>query len=155
MKIQYVTGDGTKAAERYILHGVNAQGRMGSGFAKALMTAYPRMRQDYIDTYNAQDQKLHMGQLIWTPGIPHTCISAVTQEFAGNDGGFYVSYDAMASVFEQLDREAALRNIDAIAMPLIGAGLAGGDWKIISEIIELSANHFQPVVYLIDGKVPA
>ena len=34
-----------------------------------------------------------------------------------------------------------------IAMPLIGAGLGGGDWNVISEIIEEESLKFQPVVY--------
>jgi hypothetical protein len=30
---------------------------------------------------------------------------------------------------------------------MIGAGLAGGDWGKIAEIVEEESNHFQPIVY--------
>jgi O-acetyl-ADP-ribose deacetylase (regulator of RNase III) len=36
---------------------------------------------------------------------------------------------------------------DRIAMPLIGASLGGGDWNIISEIIEKACSHVKPIVY--------
>lgn len=36
---------------------------------------------------------------------------------------------------------------EAVAMSKIGSSLGGGDWKIISEIIEDESTHFQPVVY--------
>ena len=34
-----------------------------------------------------------------------------------------------------------------VAMPKIGAGLANGDWKTISSIIEEESKYFQPVAY--------
>jgi hypothetical protein len=42
----------------------------------------------------------------------------------------------------------------AVAMPLIGAGLANGRWSVISRIIETQTRRFTPMVYLIDGVVP-
>ena len=39
---------------------------------------------------------------------------------------------------------------------MIGAGLANGDWSIISKIIEEEeATHFTPVVYILDQKIYA
>jgi hypothetical protein len=32
-------------------------------------------------------------------------------------------------------------------MPMIGAGLGGGDWHRIAAIIQEESQHFQPVVY--------
>jgi O-acetyl-ADP-ribose deacetylase (regulator of RNase III) len=40
-----------------------------------------------------------------------------------------------------------------VGLPLIGAGLANGDWEVISKIIEEEAVDFEPVVYVIDEKV--
>jgi O-acetyl-ADP-ribose deacetylase (regulator of RNase III) len=36
---------------------------------------------------------------------------------------------------------------DKVAMPKIGAGLAGGDWNVIEKIIEEECKGVQPVVY--------
>jgi len=44
-----------------------------------------------------------------------------------------VDYDAIRTVFKQIKAQfSGLR----IGYPAIGAGLAGGDWVIISQIIE-------------------
>ena len=94
-----------------------------------------------------------------------TVINAITQERYGTDRR-HADYPAIRKAMRQVsatakmtqDEEAAravLGLVDAVAMPLIGAGLAGGSWAVISRIIEEEATHFQPVVYLIDGIVPA
>jgi O-acetyl-ADP-ribose deacetylase (regulator of RNase III) len=57
----------------------------------------------------------------------------------------YVSYWAIAEVFRKLDSW----NIGEIAMPAIGAGLANGDWNVISAIIENTLVNTRPVVYVI------
>jgi O-acetyl-ADP-ribose deacetylase (regulator of RNase III) len=36
-----------------------------------------------------------------------------------------------------------------VALPKIGSGLAGGDWKVISAIIENESKNYQPIVYVI------
>jgi O-acetyl-ADP-ribose deacetylase (regulator of RNase III) len=43
----------------------------------------------------------------------------------------------------------------SVAFPLIGTGLGGGRWDVISAIIEANAKDFQPIVYSLDGVVPA
>ena len=47
--------------------------------------------------------------------------------------GRKADYDAMKSVFQAIKQDFAGQRI---GYPLIGAGLAGGDWVIISEIID-------------------
>lgn len=153
-KIRYVAGDILNAPEEWIAHGVNAQGRMGSGVAKVLFERYPKMRQDYLNAYQSKGNRLFLGDIIVTEGHPHSIISAVTQEFYGYDKKLYVSYQGLAACFTNMDTLASIRGIRAIALPLIGAGLAGGDWKQIEDIIEQTVENFEPVVYLIDGKKP-
>ncbi|WP_280952914.1 hypothetical protein [Methylobacterium sp. B4] len=41
-----------------------------------------------------------------------------------------------------------------MALPRIGAGLAGGSWTTLSQIIEAEARSVEPVVDLFDGKRP-
>jgi len=39
---------------------------------------------------------------------------------------------------------------ETIAMPKIGAGLAGGDWNVIESIIESELKTVQPIVFTLD-----
>lgn len=159
MDIIYKHGDLMKATERFIVHGCNAQGVMGSGVAKLIRDKYPQAYNDYVDVHRVNG--LLLGQTIWVNTHPHAIINAITQQDYGRDQNVvYVSYDAIAAVFRQINATAAMPTsnafgeIDAVAMPLIGAGLANGRWSIISKIIEEEAKNFQPVVYLVDGIVP-
>lgn len=158
MKIIYKVGNLLDAEESFIVHGCNAQGRMGSGVAKAIRDRYPQAYVAYHRAYLSEG--LALGQTIWAKCAPHTVINAITQEFYGYDGRRYVDYDAVGRAFAQIDAtsqltkrsEPAARTIgvvNAVAMPLIGAGLAGGDWGTIAEIIEDASTSFQPVVYVL------
>jgi O-acetyl-ADP-ribose deacetylase (regulator of RNase III) len=158
VKIRYVHGDLLQAQERFTVHGCNAQGVMGSGVAALLRAKCERIFADYRNTYTAQGNRLYLGQTIWVREPDHTYINGITQEFYGRDPNrVYVDYDAVAKVMQSIDRYAVVFpawKIDAVAMPLIGAGLARGSWSRISSIIEANSRHFEPVVYLVDGKIP-
>jgi O-acetyl-ADP-ribose deacetylase (regulator of RNase III) len=57
-----------------------------------------------------------------------------TQEFYGKDGKKYMSYEAFFSSFL---RVADHYEESTIVMPKIGAGLGGGDWNTIEDIINI------------------
>ena len=159
MDIVYKHGDLMRATERFILHGCNAQGVMGSGVAKLIRDQYPQAYNEYVDAH--RDRGLLVGQAIWVNTAPHAIINGITQEFYGRDPNVvYVSYDGIRSVIQNINNVAEMTasdvfgKVDAVAMPLIGAGLANGRWSIISRIIEEEAKSFQPVVYLVDGIIP-
>lgn len=163
MKIIYKVGDLLNADERFICHGCNAQGKMGSGVAKLIRAKYPHAYEVYMNVYARSG--LQLGTTSWAKGEPHTVINAITQDRYGNDGKRYADYDAIRKAMAQINATArmtqtvdgagqSMGRVIAVAMPLIGAGLAGGDWSIISEIIEQESTHFQPVVYTLDGVVP-
>ena len=154
MKIKYVKGDLLEAPERCILHGCNAQGVMGSGVAKLIRAKWPSAYLAYkaseqydgmrlgVITYAHQDD----GKLIF---------NGITQEFYGRvPNHCYVSYWAVKEVMQDmnflaksLDEYFEKQGVPSIAMPMIGAGLGGGNWEIISKIIEEESIIFQPVVY--------
>jgi hypothetical protein len=49
-----------------------------------------------------------------------------------------VSYDALVTGFETVGHWASTQPLRDIAFPLLGCGLAGGSWSIVSAIIETS-----------------
>jgi O-acetyl-ADP-ribose deacetylase (regulator of RNase III) len=162
MNIIYKHGDLMASPETFIVQGCNAQGVMGSGVAKLLRDADETIYSEYRQVYEDQGNFLKQGQCVWvfSKVLNKFVINAITQRFYGREPGVvYADYDAIEQAFRDInDHFYKHRNENAtipqVAMPLIGAGLAQGKWSIIAQTIEESAEHFQPVVYLMDGIIP-
>lgn len=155
MKIEYVKGSVVDAQESIIAQGCNAQGVMGSGVAKAIRDKWPEVFPRYkrfIDETRAFDRNplgcSHFTNVDPT-GADKMIVNMITQEFYGRDGKQYVDYDAVRHCMQLLNKRAGMFSgpPHRVAMPKIGAGLGGGDWNIISQIIEEESTNFQPVVY--------
>lgn len=128
----------------FIVHGCNCQGVMGSGVARAVRERYPRA---FIE-YRSISHQLYLGltQIVLVdPG--KWIVNAMTQQGYGS-GERHVNYDAVAVAFEHVRRDAHRLGVSSIAYPLIGAGLGGGNWKILRTIIdETLAGQFEQVLY--------
>lgn len=153
MKIIYVEGDLLKAKEACLLQQVNARGVMGSGVAKAIMRRYPLVYAVYRTEYMARG--LPMGSVVWVDcGVEnpknHLIGNIVGQPDFGGDGKVYTDYEALRVGFKEANRFLVESGITAAALPLIGAGLGGGDWGKIAEIIETEMVTVQPIVYVLD-----
>jgi len=145
----YKNGDLLTVNSGIIVQGCNAQGVMGSGVAKLLKEKYPSCFQNYITDLNSGHR---LGDVSWSSANSLSvyspddlCIaSGITQEFYGRDPNVqYVSYDAITDVFDEIFVVA--KDLDrCVNMPKIGAGLGNGDWSIIENLIEESAqkSHF-------------
>lgn len=148
MKIEYVKGDLFSTEHKYILHGCNSLGVMGSGVAKTVRQLYPNA----YDAYNIWCSRgFKLGKFLAVTCGDKVIINAVTQqrygkvsEQQGPNPVRYVSYDAVAEIFSELDSNYAGVTI---AMPLIGCALGGGSWSVISAIIEAECKTIQPIVY--------
>lgn len=121
-----------------LVHGCNAQGVMGAGFAKQLKTLYPGAYCEYIAQVNA----IGIGSVntLGTVSMWHsqesdlTIANAITQLNYGRDQKLYTSYEAVHRCFVKVADVASFLG-KSVHYPLIGAGLGGGDWAIISDII--------------------
>ena len=138
MKIVTKTGNLLDVTEGHIVHGCNAQGIMGSGVALAVKKMYPAAFEDYRAIH--EDEGLGIG--IAYPYMPTEKLviwNAITQEDFGQPHR-NCSYDAIQTCFDTINF-AVLDNPELgvkeeIHIPMIGAGLGGGNWEIIREIIE-------------------
>lgn len=157
MKIKYVKGDLLQASERCILHGCNAQSTMNSGVAKLIRAKWPSA----YTVYKASEQHdgMRLGVVTYAQQDDGKIIfNGITQEFYGRvPNRCYVSYEAIKEVIQAMnyfmehpDGLFEEGEIPSVAMPMIGAGLGGGDWEIISKIIEEESISFQPVVYYLE-----
>lgn len=151
--ISYITNNLLEAPEGILLHGCNAKGVMGSGVAKAIRARHPIAYKIYHEKFETDG--LFVGEVIYVQINDHRWIAnGITQANYGRSRKQFVDYDAINSVMINVNSFAREQGIKSVAMPLIGAGLGGGSWKIISDIIEDNLIDVQPVVYLIDGKIP-
>lgn len=126
--------------EGYIIHGCNAQGVMGAGIAKLIKSYWPEVYQEYMRVHETTGLKL--GTIIPVSVSPDLMIvNCITQDNCGTDRR-HVSYDAVTQCAERLNEFVdAMRYKPIIHTPLIGAGLAGGDWGIIEMILLRTIKH--------------
>jgi O-acetyl-ADP-ribose deacetylase (regulator of RNase III) len=144
MSIIYKKSNLLNAEQTFILHGCNAAGVMGAGVAAAIKNRWPKAYTDYKDTYNSCG--LELGSIIWSAQPDgKTILHGITQKTYGRQG-VHVSYWAVTQIFSSLN---GIIVDQQVAMPKIGAGLAGGDWDVIAAIIENCVKTYQPVVYYI------
>ena len=116
-----------------IIHGCNCFCTMGAGIAKTIKAKFPsaysadlatvKGDRSKLGTISFAEVELENGKLI---------INGYTQyDFSRTK--IVVEYEAIREVFQKVKNQfSGLR----IVYPAIGAGLAGGDWKVISKIIE-------------------
>jgi len=147
MQIEYVKGDLLQTEVKHIIHGCNSHGVMGSGVAKVLRDMYPKAYQDYNDAYNSYG--LELGDIIVSVQDNGKVIhNAITQkDYGRRDDRVYVSYWAIAETFRKIN----YWGVKEIALPKIGAGLANGDWNVISAIIENTLIDTKPYVYILEN----
>lgn len=116
-----------------IVHGCNCFCTMGKGIAKEVKTRYPWVYEADLRTHKGDMGKL--GKFseagVVSTGGEFTVVNAYTQ-FHYWGASVKVNYNALRSCFRRIKITYSGYRI---AYPKIGAGLAGGDWDIISAII--------------------
>lgn len=147
MKIEYIKGNLFETDIEHIVHGCNAQGVMGSGVAKIVRDDYFDAYKFYVEKYN--ETGLELGDVQFVPANGKIIVNAITQNLYGKDGRRFVNYEAVANCMYTINRELQVKGVTHVAMPQIGAGLGGGNWEIISRIIEDEMTDVQPVVYIL------
>ncbi|MDW6093012.1 macro domain-containing protein [Vibrio rhizosphaerae] len=117
-----------------IVHGCNCQCVMGAGIAKQIKITIPEAYNADLNTMKGDSTKLgnYSSAVVHFGEHELTVINAYTQ-FNWRGNGVKVDYSAIKSIFEKIASEFDGKKI---GYPLIGAGLAGGDWNVISEIID-------------------
>lgn len=124
-----------------IIHGCNCFCTMGSGIAKEVRGRWPWVYDADNETLAGDSSKLGLytqaDVLVWdSENLTHTftVINAYTQYRYGR-GQRHVDYNAVERVFGEVANNFHATD-KRIAYPKIGAGLAGGDWDIVSGIID-------------------
>lgn len=150
--LEYRKGDVLNSGETMVVHGCNCFNTMGSGIARQVREEY---HEAYlVDMMTVPGDVNKLGKFTTAVGKNGTrIINAYTQ--------YHYSREKVNADYSAI--EAALRLVcetypdqKVIAMPKIGAGLAGGDWNIIEKILIDVSNDYDRTfrVYLFENVYP-
>lgn len=143
--IKYVQGDLFDSGADILAHGCNCRGGYGSGVAKTMAQKYPKARYYYLDKFDEEGWKLGDVQFVSVVGGYFIANCATQDEFYPRDK-CHADYDAIRTCMEKV-KVFAKENNRTVAIPKIGAGLAGGDWNIIEGIINEVFSDYDIAVY--------
>ena len=137
--MQYILKDITTVTEGVVAHGVNCQGKMGSGVAKAVRETWPSAYAVYRRAPIGSDM---IGScLIVTIAERLFVANCYTQVFYGV-GGKFARPEAIRESVGRAFEWAYYYNVP-LYMPKIGAGLGGLDWhkEVVPIIAELEGTY--------------
>lgn len=133
-----VTGDLIALAQAgqfdVIVHGCNCFCTMGAGIAKFIRQAFPQAYAADMATPKGDRAKLgsySVATLEQPHGTLHVVNGYTQHHWRGK--GVLADYDAIDRLFAAIRQDFSGQRI---GYPLIGAGLAGGDWQRIAAIID-------------------
>lgn len=144
--IIHLTGDATKpvgGGPKIIAHVCNNRGGWGKGFVLALNEAFGDAPKD---TYKRACHDLGTISVVSVADDLFVCNMVAQDGYWDPDTNpVPLSYPALSQCLVELALTAGTLGA-SIHMPKIGTGLAGGDWNIVENIID---------VFLTDGSNPA
>ena len=171
-KIQYINHDATYPigdSHKYILHICNNVGGWGKGFVNAISKRWPEPKSSYKAWYkngfytdrDSAYVKFQLGENQYVDVTDNiTVVNMIAQE------GIYPKVDENGKITQPIRYDALKLCLNSFVdhvksekgftanMPLIGSGLAGGDWNIIEKIINstLIENGIDTFVYVLKNE---
>jgi O-acetyl-ADP-ribose deacetylase (regulator of RNase III) len=132
--MKYIDGDLIELAKEgkfdVIGHGCNCFHSMGAGIAKAIRRDFPEAYM--VDKCSRYGDRNKLGSFTQMDYGDLVVLNLYTQ-FKYTSTEVDVEYGAVRRCMKAIKKKYSGKRI---GLPLIGAGLAGGDWNIISQIID-------------------
>lgn len=133
------------------VHGCNCFCTMGKGIAPQVKKNFPEAYEADLQTVKGDRKKLGSYSFAYIKKYKLDIVNAYTQydyrkTYDGTD--INIDYDAIREVFSRLN--VAYRYCK-MAIPMIGAGLAGGDWKLIEKIINEETPNLEITLFIHRG----
>lgn len=143
MITQYIKGDIVEIFRlgNDIAHGCNCFCTMGAGVAAQLAENFKQIYAIDKDTKCGDLEKLGDCTFATHDNDHNVCFNLYTQFNPGAN----VDYGAIFNAFHSL-RHIRHGLARPLYIPRIGAGIAGGDWKIIEKLINLATPHVSIIV---------
>jgi O-acetyl-ADP-ribose deacetylase (regulator of RNase III) len=134
MSVIVIEGDLLEADCDIIAHGCNCFHTFGSGIARQIKKKYPKAFR--VDKGSSYASKAKLGTFTMAAGDP-TIYNLYTQFRYGRNQR-YLDYEALFKSLQAMKNDIDSMGWDKpkIGFPKIGCGLGGGDWRIVSAMIE-------------------
>ena len=151
----YGTGDATLPlgdGPCIIAHICNDIGGWGKGFVRPLGKRYPEAEIQYRAWFRHKtDPPFALGQVQFVEVASQVWVAnMIAQHGIGRQGSTPpIRYEALRDCLSSV-RKFAQEHKASIQMPRIGCGLAGGEWEIISKVIEEELVHHGLFVLVLD-----
>ena len=134
-----------------LVHQTNCQGVMGAGIALQIRQKFPNTFATYkkvCDNLSYFDKKSLLGTIIYTQEQyqgKNIFIANCFGQFRYGRDKRYTEYDALEKCFEEIKNRADIDQ--TIVIPYkIGCNNAGGDWNIVSKIIETQFQDYPVII---------
>lgn len=112
-----------------IAHGCNCHKRMASGIAFQIANTYPKAEE--VDTLDERLPMARLGDMSITDQYHFDIANLYTQFRPGKD----LNYAALKLCLHKL---GVIYKDQKVGIPLIGCGIAGGEWDIVRELAKES-----------------
>jgi len=150
--IKYLKGDLVEALKsgevQVIAHSCNCFNTMGSGVALAIKKSFPEAYAADCRTVKGDKEKL--GDMSIAVTDFGKVFNLYGQYNYGKDGKQYTDYTALDSALFHMSGFLAFLDFEgSIGLPKIGAGIGGGDWGVIEEIIKDNLSRWEVNVYVL------
>ncbi|QYC52589.1 putative phosphatase [Salmonella phage SSBI34] len=161
--IKYKVGDLIQAAKHkevtVIAHCCNCFNTMKSGIAPLIAKSFPEAY--FVDQNTKKGDKAKLGTLSEAFCLEsETLVYNLYGQFGWwlrKQGKRDLDYEALDKALKMMNASlhGKVRLLDVpkeelrVGLPKIGAGLAGGDWKIISKMIDKNLSHWDVTVYVL------
>lgn len=147
--INYIQGDLFATDCDIIAHGCNCKGGFGSGVAYTMAKKYPKAKEMYLEKFEDEGWKLGDVQFVMVVG-GKTIANCATQYGYLPRGIQHANYPAIRRAMLQV-KMFAQHHGKSIAIPKIGAGLAGGNWDEIEGILRDVFHDYPVTVYYLES----
>lgn len=160
MSVKIVKGDMVKSLLNGELqayaHQANCFCTMGKGIAPLLVEANPEILK--VDKSTEAGNPYKLGTFSVTTDNSRPLVYNIYGQFHWSkfkiDGKRNTDYDALERALELAFEDMWDKGIKTLGIPLIGCGLAGGDWKVVRSIFDCLASWYQidVTVFVLEDK---
>jgi O-acetyl-ADP-ribose deacetylase (regulator of RNase III) len=132
-KMKFIDGDITEVKRGIICHQVNCQGVMGAGLALQIRRKFPEVYDAYLEAHI--QGRLQLGNVIYVNVTPSLTVANICGQNRYGKGKCHTDYEALKKAFKDINLRKFHSRIDVYIPYMLGCGLAGGDWKVVGNMI--------------------
>lgn len=135
MPIKYVKGDLLESDCDVIAHGCNCFNTMGAGIARQIRAKYPGVYTADLTTKSGNKRKLGTMTMGYTKEPEPLVFNLYTQYRPGRNldiEALNKCFENLSSWLDETDPDRELK----VGIPMIGCGIAGGDWGEVCHVIQ-------------------